>query len=313
MKTINGLMKTHTPSEYNGFSIGDFLKGKQLKIESVRQDKINGRRCIKTDVRIARDESDENIGKVFTVRLDETTTFEEGMFEGYLKETKNYLGYPLLIDSDTDIEQAYFFQQNMLTLVVNDYSVDTEAEKQEIELTSMKDRPLKNIGEYRVFDIEGFINNNNLHFIGTYYEKGNIVFNTLLNEQEMIKLSVSVEKYDSLPASLLTLNKTFEECVSDYTFSRTTIHRYGTRWTLHFDDITFKSGVITDGMYKLSYDEPEFHIESTMNKTAESNVESKNDANESVSRDKEHLGKPRPSMQSQRKSAHRPFGQRRRI
>lgn len=260
MKTINEFMKTHLPSEYNGFSIGEFLDNKILKIESVRSDKVSGKRCIKTDVRIVSDKEGDNLNKVFTVRLDETDDFEEGEFEGYLKETKNYLGFPLLLDVDQDIEQVYFFQQNMLTLVVNDYSVDTEAEKKDIELTSMKDRPLKNIKDYRVFDIESFVKENNIKFIGTYYEKGSLIFNTLVNENFVLKISVPIEKFDSLPASLLTLNATFDQVVSDFTFSHTISHRYGTRWTLCFEDITFKPGVITKNFYKLAYDEPTLEV-----------------------------------------------------
>lgn len=311
MKTINDLMKTHLPSEYNGFSVGEFLNSKKLKIESVRADKISGRRCIKTDVRIVEDNNNVNINKVFTVRLDESNTFEEGEFEAYLKETKNYLGYPLVVDSNKDIEQAYFFQQNMLTLVVNDYFVDTDAEKQEIELTSMKDRPLKDIGEYRIFDIDGFIKDNQMSFVGTYYEKGSVIFNTLLNNETLIKIAVPIEKFDSLPASLLILNKRFEECVSTYTFSKATSHRYGTRWTFYFNDITFKPGIITEELYKLAYDEPTLKVAETENETEVNKANTtQQQAQGDVNTFKEESKRP---QQQQKSTSDNVFRQRRRI
>ena len=312
MKTINDFMKTHLPSDYNGFSVDEFLSGKELRIESVRADKIQGRRCIKTDVRIVQDDNDVNKNKVFTVRLDETNDFEEGEFEAFLKETKNYLGYPLIVETDKDVKQAYFFQQNMLTLVVKDYFVETNAEKQDVELTSMKDRPLKDIGKYRVFDIKQLIEDNELTFEGTYNEKGNIMFNTLLNNTSMIKIAVPVERYDALPASFLTLNKPFNSCVEDYTFETATSHRYGTRWTLRFKDITFKPGVISKEAYTLSYEEPVLEV-ADVNRSTSNEQETKVEKEESVNETRE------PSHQSQSETTREwrgrpnPFKRRRQI
>lgn len=306
MKTINDLMKTHLPTDYNGFSVGDFLNSKKLKIESVRADKVSGRRCIKTDVRIVEDKNDVNKDKVFTVRLDETNEFEEGEFEAFLKETKNYLGYPLIVDVDTDIEQAYFFQQNMLTLVVNNYLVDTDADKQDIELTSMKDRPLKDIGKYRVFDIKSFVRDNELTFTGAYSEKGNIIFNTLLNKETMIKIAVPVERFDSLPASLLILDKSFEECVADFTFVHATSHRYGTRWTLNFESITFKPGVITKEAYKLNYDEPILEVADV-----ESDVKNERPLKADDTKTQHETKEPKKEIKNQSKP--NPFNTRRQI
>lgn len=308
MKTINDLMKTHLPSEYNGFSIGEFLNRKKLKIESVRADRISGRRCIKVDVRIVEDKSNVNKNKVFTVRLDESNTFEEGELDAYLKETKNYLGFPLIVDVEEDIEQAYFFQQNMLTLVVNNYLVDTDAEKQEVEITSMKERPLKNIGDYRIFDINQFFKDNSASFVGTYYEKGNVMFNVLVNKEVVVKVAVPIEKYDSLPASLLTLNKPFEECVSDYTFSHATSHRYGTRWTLNFKDITFKPGIIMKEAFKLAYDEPRLEVANTQ---YDSGIDDTDEVQSDIS--KEQSSFEEKARQKYRETPSKPFGKHRHI
>ncbi|MGP5096156.1 hypothetical protein [Staphylococcus equorum] len=308
MKTINDLMKTHLPSEYNGFSIGEFLNRKKLKIESVRADRISGRRCIKVDVRIVEDKSNVNKNKVFTVRLDESNTFEEGELDAYLKETKNYLGFPLIVDVEEDIEQAYFFQQNMLTLVVNNYLVDTDAEKQEVEITSMKERPLKNIGDYRIFDINQFFKDNSASFVGTYYEKGNVMFNVLVNKEVVVKVAVPIEKYDSLPASLLTLNKPFEECVSDYTFAHATSHRYGTRWTLNFKDITFKPGIIMKEAFKLAYDEPRLEV---ANAQYDSGIDDIDEVQNDIS--KEQSSFEEKARQEYRETPSKPFGKHRHI
>src|SRR5699024_1624016 len=115
------------------------------------------------------------------------------------------------------------------------------------------------------------------------------------------------EKFDSLPASLLVLNKRFEECISNYTFSKATSHRYGTRWTFYFDDITFKPGVITEESYKLAYDEPTLKVSNTDNETEvhqENTTQHQKDIN---------TFKEEPKRPQQKSTRNKAFGQRRRI
>lgn len=255
-QTIDELMKTYLPDDYNDFLAGDFLNSKTLKIENVRNGKIDGNKCLKIDVRIIEDKGGSNEGKVFTVRIDGSDEIEDEMLNMYHDDLLNHLGYPLILDASSDVEQAYFYQQNMLTLIVKDYEIDKKAKKIDVQSTSMKNRPLKDLANYRLFDIEGFFEENEIYLSGSYFEKGDIIFYAKIDDEAIVKFAVPIEKFDSLPASFLSLNGLFDDLVSDYTFNKVSSHRYGTRWTFHFEDITFKSGVVTDDVYKLSYDEP---------------------------------------------------------
>src|SRR5699024_4538185 len=116
--------------------------------------------------------------------------------------------------------------------------------------------------------------------------------------------------FDSLPASLLILNKRFEECVSTYTFSKATSHRYGTRWTFYFTDITFKSGIITEEPYKLAYDEPTLKVAETENETEVNKVNTTQQAQGDVNTFKEESKRP---QQQQKSTSDNVFRQRRRI
>ncbi|HHD0846061.1 TPA: hypothetical protein ACN1V3_001365 [Staphylococcus aureus] len=253
MKTINDFLKTYIPEEYNGFSADKFLDGKKLKIENVKKERVQGYQAIKVDVRIIEDINGENDNKVFTIRLDRTESVSKEDFKSYLDLARNHLGHLITVNPHTDLKQAYFYQQRMLTLIVTHFEVLKDSEKHNIIAPSMKDRPLRNLDVYRVFDIEGFFDENELFIRGTYFEKNNILFNVQIENEALIKFAVPIENADILPSSLLTLNDEVDNLIEDYQFSNASSHRYGTRWTLYFDNIVFKKGTLLRDEFKLEY------------------------------------------------------------
>ncbi|HII1196053.1 TPA: hypothetical protein ACYY05_002602 [Staphylococcus aureus] len=254
MNTINDFLKTYIPEDYNGFSADKFLNGKKLKIENVKKERVQGQLAIKIDVRIVEDANGDNDNKVFTIRLDKNEHVSKETFKEYLENARGHIGYQISIDAHTDIEQAYFYQQRMLTLVVTHFEIIEDVKQLDVIQPSMKDRPLRNLADYRVFDIEGFFDENELFFKGTYFDKGNVYFNIQIEDEALIKFAVPVENADILPASLLTINGESDDLLEDYKFSNASSHRYGTRWTFYFDEITFKKGIVTEQPFKLEYD-----------------------------------------------------------
>lgn len=288
MKTINEFLKTYIPEDYNGFSADKFLDSKKLRIENVKKERVQGLQVIKIDVRVVEDINGENENKVFTIRLDRNDNMSKEEFREYLNEARNNIGQNITIDPHTDVKEAYFYQQRMLTLIVNHFEVDSHGEKENTQLPEMKDRPLKNLAEYRVFDIDGFFEENDLKLVGTYFEKGNVIFNVLIEEEALIKFAVPVEKADVLPAELMTLNGDVDDIIEDYNFSNASSHRYGTRWTLYFDEFTFKAGTLTQGEYKLRYDASESNEINNSNESEEKEEHKMNDFKNEGSNEPRH-------------------------
>lgn len=288
MKTINEFLKTYIPEDYNGFSADKFLDSKKLRIENVKKERVQGLQAIKIDVRVVEDINGENENKIFTIRLDRNDNMSKEEFREYLNEARNNIGQNITIDPHTDVKEAYFYQQRMLTLIVNHFEVDSHGEKENTQLPEMKDRPLKNLAEYRVFDIDGFFEENDLKLVGTYFEKGNVIFNVLIEEEALIKFAVPVEKADVLPAELMTLNGDVDDIIEDYNFSNASSHRYGTRWTLYFDEFTFKAGTLTQGEYKLRYDASESNEINNSNESEEKEEHKMNDFKNEGSNESRH-------------------------
>ncbi|MFH6578673.1 hypothetical protein ACHM05_06545, partial [Staphylococcus aureus] len=124
MKTINEFLKTYIPEDYNGFSADKFLDSKKLRIENVKKERVQGLQAIKIDVRVVEDINGENENKVFTIRLDRNDNMSKEEFREYLNEARNNIGQNITIDPHTDVKEAYFYQQRMLTLIVNHFEVD---------------------------------------------------------------------------------------------------------------------------------------------------------------------------------------------
>ena len=253
METVNDFLKTYIPEDYNGFSAEKFLKGKKLRIENVKKERVQGLQAVKIDVRVIEDMYGDNEDKVFTIRLDRTDNVSKEDFKEYVNKARNYIGYTIDINPLTDIKEAYFYQQTMLTLIVSHFGIDENSNQSDIKTPAMKDRPLRNVADYRVFDIEGFFEENDLQIVGTYFEKSKVIFNVVVEEEALVKFAIPVENPNSLPSKILTLNRDVDEIISDYSFSSASSHRYGTRWTLYFDSIVFETNTLTTNEYKLGY------------------------------------------------------------
>lgn len=251
MLTIKEMKNTRIPDDYYGFSVKDFMDSKTLRIENVKKSVVMGKNCIKIDTRIIKDKDGTrdkegrftpyNEGKVITIRVEND---DEDIYDSQLMELKQSIGNYIEIDVDIDLIGVYFYQQNILTVIVSDFKTG-EKDKNNIQNPQMKDRPLKGLAEYRQFDITSFLQNESLRLKGMMTEgKKGVIFNGFIDNENVVSIHVPVKDAESLPADLITINTDFVASVKDYGFENVTASHYGTRWTFYFNHLTFQSGVI---------------------------------------------------------------------
>ena len=245
------MKNTRIPDDYYGFSVKDFMDSKTLRIENVKKSVVMGKNCIKIDTRIIKDKDGArdkeghftpyNEGKVITIRVEND---DEDIYDSQLMELKQSIGNYIEIDVDIDLIGVYFYQQNILTVIVSDFKTG-EKDKNNIQNPQMKDRPLKGLAEYRQFDITSFLQNESLRLKGMMTEgKKGVIFNGFIDNENVVSIHVPVKDAESLPADLITINTDFVASVKDYGFENVTASHYGTRWTFYFNHLTFQSGVI---------------------------------------------------------------------
>ena len=253
MLNIKELKNTKIPDDYYGFSVKDFIESKTLRIENVKTGIVQGKKCIKVDVRVIKDKDgftdDEghftpyNEGKVFTLRVENE---DMDMFDVQLAELKQSIGHFIEFDPFEELIGVYFYQQNILTIIISDFKTG-EADKDKIITPQMKDRPLKKLSEYRQFDIEDFLENESLRLKGMRINgKKHVIFNGFIDNENMISIDVTVDNAEELPSELITIDTDFVASIKKYDFNNVATTNYGTRWTFYFNSLTIQPGVVSN-------------------------------------------------------------------
>lgn len=259
---IKEARKTRIPEEYQVFAIDEFLNSKTLKIENVKTDKVRGVDCIKVDARIIEDRDGYNKDKVIIIRIDK---LDDETFESQLNELRLSFGKVIHLDPEEDVEDIFVYRANILTIIAMEFTIHEDSKQYKLERPTKSDRPLAKMSKYHEFNIEDFLEDNTLELHGMYNDKGknHAFFDAFIDRDNIVRICVLVEDFEELPAELLRLNTDFYSAIESYVFSSVSSSHYGTRWTLYFDNLTFKPGVVAEEAYTLGVNEETEYESST--------------------------------------------------
>ena len=264
------MRKNRILEDYQSFDVEKFLKGKVLRIEGARRDKVRSEKCIKVTLRIIKDDDGEvndntgaftpyNEGKVFTYMIYYNPLEDEDgfMFDGKYEEIQEHIGHHVKLDTRDDdgdiVIEHYIYRRNFLTLIGDEFTILDEKSDIEAPASNRGDRSLKNMSYYKTTHIDKFLNETSIELSPLYKGKGNhlALFNAFIDDDNYIVFAVHVDDVEDCPSALMRQTLRFDRDVLNYDVDYLTASGYGTRWTIYFNHITLKPGVLGHQHYRI--------------------------------------------------------------